>query len=391
MRPVTWQLGALALGVAGSVAPPRRMPPAVVAVVVTLVAMVLGVVPTEAVGDALAALDAPLAFLALAVPMAVLLDELGFFRSLAAVVDAGRHVRLGLWVLSAVVTVVFNLDAAVVLLTPLCVHIALRRRDDPVALAFIPALLASLASTVLPVSNLTNLAAADALDLDVVDFLVNAAPAAVAATVVGWWCYRRTFGGSASSAPPSPTGDRRALLVGAPVVVWLLVGFTVGERVGVPAWQVAAVALAATMVIARRIPWQAVPVAPAVLALSLGSLALAAVGSLHLERVVAIDGRPGEVATMVTAAIGANVVNNLPMLLVLLEPLRAHPDRVWAVLLGVNLGPTLWVTGALSTLLWQATMSRLGHPVSARRYAAVGCRVGLPALAVAVLVRVVVS
>ena len=153
----------------------------------------------------------------------------------------------------------------------------------------------------------------------------------------------------------------------------------------------AAVALVATMVAARRIPWQAVPLAPAMLALSLGTLAVAAAGSLHLERVVAIDGRPGEAATLATAAIGANLVNNLPMVLVLLEPLRAHPDRVWAALLGVNLGPTLWVTGALSTLLWQSTMSRLGHPVSARRYAAVGCRVGLPALLAALLVRLVVS
>jgi Na+/H+ antiporter NhaD/arsenite permease-like protein len=55
------------------------------------------------------------------------------------------------------------------------------------------------------------------------------------------------------------------------------------------------------------------------------------------------------------------------------------------VLLGVNLGPTLWVTGALSTLLWQSTMGNLGHPVRARQYARIGWRVGLPAIA-AVLV-----
>ena len=44
------------------------------------------------------------------------------------------------------------------------------------------------------------------------------------------------------------------------------------------------------------------------------------------------------------------------------------------------------MTGALSTLLWQATMGRLDLPVSNRRYAAIGVRVGLPALAVALLV-----
>ncbi|MGE3329271.1 MAG: arsenic transporter, partial [Acidimicrobiia bacterium] len=70
-----------------------------------------------------------------------------------------------------------------------------------------------------------------------------------------------------------------------------------------------------------------------------------------------------------------------PALLVGLPALDAHPDRLWAVLMGVNLGPTLWVTGALSTLLWQSSMARLGHRVTARTYARYGARVGLPVLA----------
>ena len=78
-------------------------------------------------------------------------------------------------------------------------------------------------------------------------------------------------------------------------------------------------------------------------------------------------------------------MNNLPAVLVALPGLGAHPDKVWAVLLGANIGPTLWVTGALSTLLWQSTMARLGHPVSNRRYAAMGVRIGLPALAAALV------
>ena len=150
----------------------------------------------------------------------------------------------------------FNLDAAVVLLTPLYVRIARRHGEDPVALAFIPALMASLASTVLPVSNLTNLVVAEHLDLGAGDFLVHAAPAAVAAVVVGWFAYRRTF-------PPPAVGDAGVerpvtagpCAIGAPVVVWLLVGFTVGERLGVPAWAIAAVALVAA---GRRDPAAAV-------------------------------------------------------------------------------------------------------------------------------------
>ncbi len=46
--------------------------------------------------------------------------------SLAAIVDGGAHLVAGLWVLAAGVTIVFNLDASVVLLTPLYIRIAQR-------------------------------------------------------------------------------------------------------------------------------------------------------------------------------------------------------------------------------------------------------------------------
>lgn len=381
---MTWQVGALALGVAGSVAPLRRVPPALVTALVATVAVVVGIVPLDVVGDTARALDGPLAFLLLAVPLAVALDSMGFFAGVAASFDGGDRLRLGLWCLAAGVTVTCNLDAAVVLLTPLYVRIARRRGEDPVALGFIPALLASLASSVLPVSNLTNLVVADHFGLSATDFLTRAAPAAVAATIVGWLAYRRVF-------PRAPRGsivvddavDGRALRRGGVVVAVLLVGFTLGDRLGVPAWTVAAVALVLAVAVSGFLPWRATPIRPAVLAFGLGVLALGAADSIDLARVTGIEGSVGDLATFATAVAGSNVINNLPMTLVFLDPLTQHPDRVWAVVLGVNLGPTLWTMGALSTLLWQSTMASLGSPVSARRYASVGARVGLPGLAVA--------
>lgn len=388
---MTWPLAALAAGVVGTVVPMRRVPVAVVAAAIAVAALVVGIVPPSAFGDALDALASPLVFLLLAVPLAVALDEVGFFASAAALVDGGRHLRLGLWGLAAAVTVLFNLDAAVVLLTPLYIRVAARHREDPVALAFIPALMASLASTVLPVSNLTNLIVVDRIDVGAIEFLTRAAPSAVAAVVVGWFAYRRTFPARREEAPHSDVVDRRALRIGVLVTAWLLVGFTVGERLGVPAWAVTAVALLGLTLLTGRLAWRAVPLGPAVLALALGTLAVAAAPSLHLDGLFAIDGRAGDAAVFGAAAAGANVVNNLPATVVALPSLDAHPERAWALLLGVNLGPLLWVTGALSTLLWQSTMARLGHPVSPRRYAAVGWRVGVPALLVALAVRLALA
>ncbi len=246
------QVVALATGVAGVVVAPRHIPAWAVAIAVAAVAVVTGIVPLSAFDDALTNLGPPLAFLVLAVPLAVLLDELGFFATVAALVDAGPRLRLALWVLAGLVTVLFNLDAAVVLLTPLYVRIASRHGEDPVLLAFLPALLASLASTVLPVSNLTNLVVARRLDLGTTDFLVHAAPVALAATIVGWLVWSRLAGPAPAVRPAHEPAVPGALAIGVPVVVWLLLGFTVGDQLGVPAWVVAGLALAVLVVLTRR-------------------------------------------------------------------------------------------------------------------------------------------
>ena len=63
---------------------------------------------------------------------------------------------------------------------------------------------------------------------------------------------------------------------------------------------------------------------------------------------------PGLLAAAAIAAVLANLVNNLPAVLVLLPAAAAGgPGLVLAVLLGVNIGPNLTYTGSLATLLWR--------------------------------------
>ena len=376
----------LLVGSATALLPVRRVPGWILVLALGVGATAAGVVPWHVAREATGDLAPALAFLLVAVPLAIELDETGVFAALAARAGAGRHLLPALWILAAATTIVFNLDAAVVLLTPLYVRIAVGQGRDVVHLAVIPALLASLASSVLPVSNLTNLIAAERLDLSTGSFLTHLALPSALAIVVGGWLHLR------AAPAPRPVRDHAepiapgALRVGIPVVVWLLAGFTVGDRWGVPAWVVAGVALAALVVHRRHVPWRHLPVGAAGLALGLGLLAAGAAPHLPVDDVLGIGGRGGTAVAALASAAAANAVNNLPALLVALPALDAHPDRVWAVLAGVNVGPTLWVTGALSTMLWQATMRRLGHEVSARTYARHGVRVGLPALALVIAV-----
>jgi arsenical pump membrane protein len=101
-----------------------------------------------------------LAFLLAGVPLAALLERLGFFAAATTVVlGRGHHERrvVGLGVLAALTTAVLDLDTTVVLLTPLYLRLARKAAVDPLPLVAVPLLLASFASSVLPISNLTAL------------------------------------------------------------------------------------------------------------------------------------------------------------------------------------------------------------------------------------------
>ena len=69
----------------------------------------------------------------------------------------------------------------------------------------------------------------------------------------------------------------------------------------------------------------------------------------------------------------ANLINNLPAVLVLL-PLAAPagPGAVLAVLVGVNIGPNLTYTGSLATLLWRRVLHERGAGPSLGEFTRLG-------------------
>jgi arsenical pump membrane protein len=86
-------------------------------------------------------------------------------------------------------------------------------------------------------------------------------------------------------------------------------------------------------------------------------------------------------------AVGCNLVNNLPAGLVAgrVVQIAKVPEHVRAaVLIGVDLGPNLSVTGSLATILWLTALRREGLRVSAWDFLKLGALVMPPALALAV-------
>jgi len=349
--------------------------------------------------DALRPLASALAFLLAAVPLAALLDRAEVFAAAARRFGDGKLLTPGLWLLAAATTAVLNLDASVVLLTPLYVRISRRVGLPPWYLGAQPLVLSFLASSFLAVSNLTNLIAVGRLGLGEVAFLERLGPPSVVATALGYALYRRwaaargvkPLGGRRSARTSVEPADRRALALGAAVVVVLLAGFLAGTLIGLQPWEVALGVDLLLVAYLRAVPWRSVPIGTGLVAASLAILAAAVASRLSLSSLFSGHGALGMFQTMGVAAVAANAVNNLPAFLVGLPFVVHRTDEFWALLLAVNIGPSLLVTGTLASLLWHDAMATVGCRTSAGDLLRLGARVTLPAAIAAACVLVALS
>ena len=108
-------------------------------------------------------------------------------------------------------------------------------------------------------------------------------------------------------------------------------------------------------------------------------------------RVLAVDPARGAALSGTVLAVASNLMNNLPAGLVASSAVaQAQPPQlvVDALLIGVDLGPNLSITGSLATILWLQAIRREGEDVGFWRFLKVGA-VAMPlALAAALAVRI---
>lgn len=349
-------------------------------------AVVTGILP---VSDALLIADRvwPILLFVIAVTIVAELAATAGVFDIAAfgLARLGRGRTWVLWVLvvllAVVATAFLSLDTTAVLLTPVVVAVARAHRLDPLPFAFTTVVLANTASLVLPVSNLTNLLAVERLGFaDPMAFLALLGPSALVAIAVSvlllFVVHRRSLAGSYSPAPAPRIEDRRLLVV-AGVVVLVLMPFLVS---GLPPWIPAVIAAAVLIAVfawrsprtlrVRLVPWQLVVFASGLF------LAVGAIEVLGSQRVVeTIAGSGGSIWSLLQFAgvgmLGANVMNNLPAYLAL-EAAGNTPERLGALLIGVNAGPLITPWASLATLLWHQRLHAVGIDVPWRRYVLFG-------------------
>ena len=272
--------------------------------------------------------------------------------------------------LVAAVTVILNLDTSVVFLTPILLHAARRRRIPETAFLYGAVFMSNSASLLLPGSNLTNLLVLDgranggAFAVHMLPAWVAAVVVTAAALVVWRWRELRCRGHEGPATVPIPWGLGLLGVLAATVLVLVL------QDPALPVLGVG-IAVAAAQLARRRLA--TVTVRTAVNVFTLCGLFLLAISLGTMARVWGAPGRlVGSLGTWATAGLGAGtsaLVNNLPAAVLLSSSPSPH---VQALLVGLDLGPNLVVTGALSAILWMRVARREEAQPSALTYSRVG-------------------
>ena len=314
-------------------------------------------------------------FLAGVLILAQLCQDEGLFRACGAWMARGvgrRPTRLltRVFIVASATTAVLSLDATVVLLTPIVFATAARLNARAKPYVYSTTHLANSASLLLPVSNLTNLIAFAASGLSFPRFAGLMLVPWLAAIAVEYLVFRRFFRTDLNVTPaPGQAAERAGVPVFALVVLaFTLAGFAAASLAGInPAWAAAAgAAVLGVRALVRRhttpaAVWRAADIPFLAFVLALGIVVAAVTGNgLASALMRVMPGGTSLPALLATAALGAalaNVINNLPAVLVLL-PLAAAtgPAAVLAVLIGTNIGPNLTYVGSLATLLWRRVL-----------------------------------
>jgi arsenical pump membrane protein len=391
-----WIISVLAIGLV--IARPFKVPEYVWALSGAALLLVLGLLsPAEGLAGVAKGLDVYL-FLTGMMLLAEIAREEKLFDWLAAhatKLAEGSATRLfGLiYLVGVVVTTFLSNDATAVVLTPaVAAAVKAAKVKNPLPYLFICAFIANAASFVLPISNPANLVIYGAHMPPLLEWLPRYLLPALVSIGATYAVLRFTQRAELVEPieqnielPTLGRGGQVALGGIGLTAAALLLASAFDKPLGLPTAITGVLTTAVVLLIVRKNPLDIVKsVSWAVLPLVAGLFVLVeALGKTGITQSLAalLTRSAGQSAAATTWASGVgvalvcNVMNNLPAGLIAGNVMQASqvPEAVKsAVLIGIDLGPNLSITGSLATLLWLVALRRENIDVSAWQFLKLG-------------------
>jgi arsenical pump membrane protein len=325
-----------------------------------------------------------------------LVEHAGVFERLAegcARLSRGNGTLLfcSVFLLGAVITALLSLDVTVIVLTPIIYTVAVRRRLDPIPFLFACTFVANTASLVLPISNLTNLLVYHQLDIPFGDFAAamwwpNLA-AAITNLILFLFLFRKRIPRHYQTVSDDPLPPVTWWFITASVVLAgsLIALFALGlmEKPLAPAALGGAAILLFIGLIGRKTALDRVArdVSWPVFVFVIGMFIVVRgvqIGVIdHWDFSIPNDPTQALLIGAGVSAIGSNIVNNVPMTLLMMSLFprvsgAAQEALAYGTLAGANIGPTLTTYGSLATILWLNVLRKRGVDVPPRDYLKIG-------------------
>jgi arsenical pump membrane protein len=295
--------------------------------------------------------------------------------SSAAVHSAGGSMRrlfTLVYGIGTLVTIFMSNDATAVVLTPAILKVVRKAKVQPLPYLFACAFIANAASFVLPISNPANLVVfhqgMPPLGRWLLSFGVPSLLSIASTYAVMLLVFRADLGATIEEKVETKRldGNGKTVLGGLVVMIAVLLAASALKKdLGLPTCVAALTITAIVSIKARNNPSKlAKEISWSTLALVAGLFimvdAVESIGALKYTQAALhwAEGLAPAIGAMVTGfsvGLANNLLNNLPLGLIAGSTLQAaHAQGLLAnaVLIGVDLGPNLAVTGSLATILW---------------------------------------
>jgi len=318
---------------------------------------------------------------------------------------SSKRLFLIVYGVGTLVTILLSNDATAVVLTPAVYAAATAARVAPLPYLFVCAFIANAASFVLPISNPANLVIFGDRMPPLGQWLYQFTLPSLAAIVVTYaalrFTQRRALATPIHASPPQrplSLGGKCAAAGILATALALLAASAYDVPLGLPTFGCGVLATLAVLAISRQSPlrvlrdiaWGVLPLVAGLFVLVQGVEQTGALRVLvtMLHDAAATAPREASAVAGVIAALASNLLNNLPTGLIAATVGQAAdvPLQVTAgLLIGVDLGPNLSVTGSLATILWLIALRREGEAVTGWQFLKLGLVVMPPSLIAALL------